>query len=276
MRSSWKGSIGFSIVNVPVSLGGATGDSSLPIHQHAPDGSRIKMKRVSEASGEEVAYKDIQKGYELPDGNVVMLTDEDFDEAYGAVSREAEILMFTAAGNVPDIAKSKPYFVQPGKGGERSYSLLVRVLQNTNKVAIIRFGMHQRKRLGALSATEDGYLMLEQLEWASDVRKPDFAAPNTAVSDAEVEMAAKVVEHMTKTFDHSTVEDDSAAKLNELISRRIEKGQVTGGYVGPAQANGGEQVTDLMATLAAAVKSFEPETAAKPKATRRGSARVSA
>ena len=166
------------MVAIPVSLGVAISSNDIEFHQHAPDGSRIRLKRVAESTGEEVPYADIRKGYDCPDGSVIFLTDEDFAEALGPVSREAEILQFTSALAIPDMAKSTPYFVRPGKGGERAYALLARALAKTRSVAIVKFGLRQRKRLGALSATTDGYLVLEQLEWADDIRKPDFAAPS--------------------------------------------------------------------------------------------------
>lgn len=268
MRSSWKGSIGFSMLSIPVNLGGAVGGNDIETHQYAPDGSKIKYRRVSERTGEEVAYKDIQMGYSCPDGNIVYLTDKDFEEAYGTISREAEILQFADAADVPDIAKSKPFFVQPGKGGEKAYALLVAALRASNKVAIIKFGMRQRKRLGALSPTDDGYLILEQLEWAEDIRKPDFAAPAHLIKDDELAMATTLIDSMTKPFDHNAVTDDSQAKLNELINSRIEKGQVTGGFVA---AKPGEVAMDIMAALKASIDQNKATPPVKKPRTRKAS-----
>ena len=266
MRSSWKGTLGFSMLAIPVNLGGAVGSNDIETHQYAPDGSKIKYRRVSEKTGEEVAYKDIRMGYACPDGNLVFLTDADFEDAYGKVSREAEILMFTDASNVPDMAKSKPFFVQPGKGGEKPYALLVAALRKTGKVAIIKFGMQKRKRLGALSPTDDGYLVLEQLEWAQDIRKPDFAAPDPVIKDVELDMATQLIDSMSKDYDHDAQADDSQAKLNELISSRVERGQVTGGFV--AQRPGADAM-DIMAALTASIEANRPAPAKKTTRTRK-------
>lgn len=269
IRSSWKGSLGFGLLNVPVNLGGAVGSNDIETHQYAPDGSKIRYRRVAESTGEEVQYKDIQTGYSLPDGNVVMLTDKDFEDAYGKLSREAEILMFTDPANVPDIAKSKPFFVQPGKGGEKAYALLVAALRATGKVAIVKFGMQKRKRLGALTPTEDGYLLLEQLEWAQDVKKPDFAAPAPELRDAEVSAAVALIGTMEDEFDYSSVLDDSQVKLNELITARIERGQVTGGFV---TSDRGPAPQDIMAALTASIEAKRPATPVKKPRTRKATA----
>lgn len=252
MRSSWKGSIGFGMLSIPVNLAGAVNDNGdIELHQHAPDGSRIRYKRVSSATGEEVEYKDIRKGYECADGNTVFLTDDDFEAAYGKISREAVILMFAKASDVPDIAKSKPFFIQPQKGAEKAYAVLVQALRKSGTVAVVQVGMRQRKRLATVSPTEDGYLILEQLEWHEDIRKPDFSAPANAVSDSETDMAVNLIETMTQTFTHAEWRDDSREKLNEMIAKRIELGQVTG--TGTADKNTGQAV-DLMSVLAASVK----------------------
>lgn len=269
IRSSWKGSIGFSLLSIPVSMGGAVGGNDIETHQYAPDGSKIKYKRVSEKTGEEVAYKDIQMGYSCPDGNIVFLTDKDFEEAYGTVSRKAEILQFCDASDVPDMAKSKPFFVQPDKGGEKAYAVLVAALRASGKVAIIKFGMRQRKRLGALSPTDDGYLVLEQLEWAEDIRKPDFAAPAHLIKDDELGMATTLINSMSKPFDHASVTDDSQAKLNELINSRIEKGQVTGGYVA---SKPGADAMDIMAALKASIDQNKATPPVKKPRARKASA----
>ncbi len=271
MRYAWAGTLGFGMVVLPVSFGSLIGDSGgIEFHQHAPDGSRIRYIKVAESTGREVAAADIRKGYSCPDGSVIFLTDADFDEAYGPVSREAKILQFTKTSSIPDIAKSKPYVVKPNKGGERAYALLALALRTTGTVAVVSFGVQRRKQLGALSATEDGYLLLEQLTWASDIRQPDFAAPAPELTEAEQTMAVALVEGLTEDFNHSAIADDSQEKLNALLTARIEGKQA----IAVATAPPAIAPADLMAQLTASVAAIkkEPEvlvTATRPPRTRK-------
>ena len=95
MRSIWRGAVSFGLVSIAVKLYSATEDKDIRFHQvHATDGGRVKYKRVCSIDGEEVEYRDIAKGYELPDGQVVILTDEDFDELPLSTRREIEVLEF--------------------------------------------------------------------------------------------------------------------------------------------------------------------------------------
>jgi DNA end-binding protein Ku len=271
-RTSWKGTLGIaSFITVPVGLAGATGSNTdIETHQHAPDGSRIQYKKVSAATGQEVASSDIKMGYDCPDGTVVFLTDEDFEEAFGAVSREAQIITFTDAGNVPDIAKDKPFFIQPSKGGERTYAMLVQALRRSGKVAIVKFGIRRRKRLAAISPTPEGYLILEQLTWDQDIRTPDFAPPMAEFSDKELSLCDQLIEGLSSDYDHSLQRDDSQDKLNALIESRRKAGQVV---MGTPSDKGSEPVPgDLAALLEASVNAQKAKAEpAKPARRRKSS-----
>lgn len=257
IKSAWNGTIGFGMVSIPVVLLKAVGDNDIKFHQHAPDGSRIRMKRVAESTGLEVAAADIRKGYDRADGSVVFLTDDDFAEAFGPASKIAEILYFTSALAVPDIAKSTAYYVKAGQGGDTAYKLLARALNETGTVAIVRYGLRQRKQLGALSATTDGYLMLEQLQWAADIREPGFTPAEPEVSDAHIDMAVKLIGSLTSDFDFAAMHDDSQEKLDALITARIESGQVTAPVTAvPDQAT---SPADLMAMLTASIEASHTE-----------------
>jgi DNA end-binding protein Ku len=251
-RSVWNGSLTVSLLNLPIKLGGASDSDKIELHQvRESDGSRIKMKRTSAADGEEVAYADVRKAYIADDGTPVVITPEDFEEAYGEVSKNAEIVTVTDEVNVPVIAREKPYFVMPDKGGEKVYALLAAALKHAGKVAVVSFAMRERKRLAVLSATDDGYLMLQQLTWAQDIRRPDFPAPAAMYTPEELEMAAGLLATMTGDYDHEAQRDDSQEKLRAIVERKLNGGNK------PAPkpvVRGDEAVTDLMTTLRTAVE----------------------
>lgn len=272
MRNSWAGSVSVGLLSVPVSMGSLVTESSgSALHQFAPDGGRIKIKRVSEKTGQEVAWSDIWMGYESADGTVIAVDDADLEEAFGPVSRTAQIMMFTDAASVPAIAKRAPFVIQPTKGAERAYALLAATLKAMGKVAIVEFGLRQRKRLAEISATDDGYLHLSQLEWADDIKRPDFAAPSAEFSEAELSMARQMVDGFSGDFEHAAAKDDSTAKLNALIQSRLDGTAKPKAEDVAAQRAGA--ALDLMAVLTASVEAArakreqdqpKAETPAKP------------
>lgn len=267
MRAMWSGSFGISLLTIPVKLGAAVSDGDLKLHQHRrSDGSRIKYLRVAEADGAEVPYSEIVKGAETADGSVVLLEDKDLEQAFGEKSRNAKILMFTDPANIPRIAAGKAYVVQPDIGGEKTYALLAGALARTNKVAVVQIALRQRERLGLIYADE-GYLYMESLEWVDDVRKPDFEAPDTEVTDAEAAMADQLVEQMSSNFDFSAYHDESKLRLAELVAAKAEVGQV---FSGPTTGTNSMHIPDVTAALSASISAMKAakETVPEPRPVR--------
>jgi DNA end-binding protein Ku len=274
MRSSWKGSVSAGLLSIPVSVGSTTSDGNgLALHQYAPDGGRIRLKRVSEKSGKEVAYPDIVTGYEAPNGLVIPLSDDDFAEAYGEKSRVAGIEMFADATSIPEEAKDKTYVIKPGEGNGKAYALLAATLRKTGRVAVTEFGIRARKSLAVISE-RDGYLYLTTLLWAEQVTKPDFDAPKWDGSDKELALAEQMVEAYAGTFEHSERHDDAADKLNAMLQARLEGKQKPAAEVA-AERTGA--ALDLVAVLTASVEAARAtreaakpadETPVKPKTAR--------
>jgi DNA end-binding protein Ku len=267
MRSIWSGTIGIGTLVLPVKLGTVTGDESAELHQvRKSDGSRISYRRFAAADGAEVPYSEIAKGYELPDGRTVVLTDEDFAKAYGEKSRNAKILQFVAEDALPRTAAGTSYYVQPGAGGEKAYALLARTMSDTGTAAVVSVAIRQRESLALLYANGDGYLILERLNWAADVKRPDFAAPDVNLSEAELDLAENLVTQMSGPFDWSSFRDESTEKLEKIVRAKAHLGQAVGT---PATRPEGSPTAsqDLEAALRASVAQFktEPKTARKPR-----------
>lgn len=286
MKSMWNGTAGVSLLVFPIKLGSAVGDSKLELHQvRKSDGSRIRYRRYAEAdgpAGEEVRYGDIGKGYEAPDGSIVVLSDEDFEAAYGEKSREAKITMFTDATAVPRIALDSAYHVQPGKGGEKAYALLADAMFRAGKVAIMTIALREREFLAVLSPDEEnpGYLLLTRLTWYADIRRPDFPVPLAQFSDAERAMADQLIEAHSGIFSHSGYRDESQERLTAIVQAKIEANQVIAAAT-PAQAStahsGPQQAMDLMTMLRGSVDAANAAKApVKAKRTRKPKATVAA
>ena len=251
MRSMWTGTLTAGMVTFPVRLGTAvTETGALELHQvRRSDGSRVRYQAVAEADGARVYPSEVTRGFETQTGEIVMLTDADFTEAYGDADKNARVTRFTRTGSVPRTAKRASYIVQPGAGGEQAYALLARVMEARAVEGVVEIMLRNKMAVGLLYASA-GYLTLELLEWATQVRTPDFAAPVTE-NPALEQLASDMVAEMTGEFNWPALVNSGEERLRAIIQARIENGQVTGT---PAPARGAvTPPQDLMAALEASV-----------------------
>ncbi|MFP5370998.1 MAG: Ku protein [Actinomycetes bacterium] len=253
MRSIWRGAVSFGLVSIGVKLYSATEDKDIRFHQvHATDGGRIKYKRVCSIDGEEVEYADIAKGYELPDGQVVILTDEDFDELPLSTRREIEVLQFVDQDEIDPIHFEKTYYLEPEGPAARPYVLLRDALQNAGQVAITKIAIRQRESLAALRV-RDGVLVLHTMRWPDEIRTPDFAFldEDISVRPQELKMAEALIASMTGEFDAAAFTDDYREAMTALLEAKQSGGEV---QQVPEVADDGAAVVDLMSALRRSVE----------------------
>ncbi|MCU1613477.1 MAG: end-binding protein Ku [Frankiales bacterium] len=253
MRSIWRGAVSFGLVSIGVKLYSATEDHDIRFHQvHAPDGGRIKYKRVCSIDGEEVEYSDIAKGYELPDGQLVILTDEDFDELPLPTRREIEVLEFVDQDEIDPIHYEKTYYLEPDAPATRPYVLLRDALENAGRVAITKIAIRQRESLAALRV-RDGVLVLHTMRWPDEIRRPDFGFldEDVTVRAQELQMAEALISSMSGEFDPSEFSDDYTAAMTALLEAKQSGGEV---QPVPETADPGAAVVDLMSALRRSVE----------------------
>jgi DNA end-binding protein Ku len=253
MRSIWRGAVSFGLVSIGVKLYSATEDRDIRFHQvHATDGGRIKYQRVCSIDGEPVEYAEIAKGYELSDGQLVILTDEDFDELPLSTRREIDVLEFVDQDQIDPIQFEKTYYLEPDGPATRPYVLLRDALENAGQVAITKIAVRQRESLAALRVRE-GVLVLHTMRWPDEIRKPDFAFldEDISVRPQELQMAEALISSMSGDFDPGEFTDDYRAAMESLIEAKT-----TGGDVQPVPevADTGAAVVDLMSALRASVE----------------------
>src|SRR5580698_4242354 len=288
MRSMWKGAISFGLVMIPIKLYAATEQKDIAFRQvHREDGGRIRFRRVCSIDGQEVPYEDVAKGYELPTGEMVVLTDEDLADLPLPTTRSIEVLHFLPAEQLDSILLNRSYFVEPEAAGARAYVLLRDSLERSGKVALALVALRQRESLATLR-TRDGLLVLETLLWPDEVRTPDFPflEDDIEVRSQELKMAASLIESMTVDFDPDEYHDGYREALQELVNAKVEGREV----IQPeGEGGGGAEPTSLAdalkASLAAAqgprqagevtaeVKEPRPEIEGGTKARRSGAAR---
>ena len=189
--------------------------------------SPIHFKRVSEKSGREVPWEQIRKGY-LYNDHYVLLENEDFEAASPKKSKIIEIEAFVDEEEIDDMYFETPYFLEPGKGGEKAYQLLVKALQKTKKSGLSRFVMRTKEHLSIIRPKEN-YLVLQQLRFEEELRSAeDLKIPSgVRISTEEMNMAASLIKQYTKKFDITKYEDEYKKELMKIIKSKASGKKVT-------------------------------------------------
>jgi DNA end-binding protein Ku len=252
VRAIWKGAVSFGLVSIPVKLYTATEEKDVSFHQvHREDGGRIRYKRVCQIDGEEVAYADIAKGYELPSGETVVITDEDLADLPLTSSRVVDVLSFVPLEQVDPIYFAKSYYLEPDKTATKPYVLLRDALEKAESVALVKVAIRTRESLATLRV-RDGVLVLETMVWPDEVRTPDFGFldEDITVRPQELAMAESLIESMSADFDPDQYHDEYRGALEQVIEAKVEGREVV---EQPVQEEETGSVVDLMAALRASV-----------------------
>jgi DNA end-binding protein Ku len=254
MRSIWKGSISFGLVSIAVKVYSATEEKDIAFHQvHREDGGRIKYKRICSIDGEEVPYNDIAKGFELPDGDMVVLTDDDLAELPLTSSREIDVLQFVPLDQVDPIYFNKSYYLEPDPRAAKAYVLLRDTLEKSGRVAVVKVALRRREALATLRVRA-GVITLETMLWPDEIRRPDFGFldEDVDVRPAEIAMANGLVESLSGDFDPADYTDQYRAALESVVEAKIEgRDLVPAPDTTEAEASG--TVVDLVAALQASI-----------------------
>ncbi|MDF5755495.1 Ku protein [Spongiactinospora sp. TRM90649] len=264
MRSIWKGAISFGLVTIPVKLYSATEQRDVTFHQvHRADGGRIRYKRVCTVDGEEVAYADIAKGYELATGEIVVLTDEDFEDLPLSTSRRIDVLQFTPAEQIDPIYFAKSYYLEPDAQGAKPYVLLRDALERSGQVAVVKIALRQRESLATLRV-RDGIFVLETMLWPDEIRGAEFGFldEDIDVRPQELKMAESLIDTMASDFEPSEYHDSYREALQKVIEAKVEGREVVQPEAGEEEAG---PAVDLMAALRASVDAAKKEREGTPR-----------
>lgn len=268
-RAVWTGSLSFGLVNVPVALFSATEEKSIRFNQfQAGTSDRIRNKRVNERTGDEVAYQDIAKGYDLGGGEYVILTSEEIASVAPGRSRTIDVSGFVDLAEIDPVYFDRPYYLAPpskggAKGGERAYALLRDAMMQANKVALATIVMREKQYLVAIRPREDA-LVLETLLYADEVRTPveeiDTLPVEAEWTERELEMAELLIDSMTTAWDPRAYRDTYRERLEGLIEQK-RAGEVVS--VEPP-APEGAPVVDLLQALEASIRATRGDGAGRP------------
>jgi DNA end-binding protein Ku len=257
MRPLWKGAITFGLVTIPVSLYPATRSEELKFKMlRKSDHSPINYKRVAEADGKEVQWKEIVKGYEYEKGKYVILKEEDFTRVDVEATQTVDIINFVEIDDVDPLLFYKPYYLEVGKGGDKAYVLLREALVKSGNIAIAKVVIRARQHLAAIKPQKNG-LMLELMHFPSElIDVSEFKAPaQKTVSKAEMRMAEQLIESLTTDWRPEQYTDEYRDALENLIEEKIEHGDKAAPP--PSQKRRPPNVVDLVSVLQKSIQQSE-------------------
>jgi DNA end-binding protein Ku len=271
-RSIWTGSIGFGLVSVPVKLYSALSPKTVRFHQlHASDHVRIQQKRVCPADGQEVAFDEIVKGYEIAPEQYVVVEPEELAALEPEKGRTIAIQDFVDLAQIDPVYYDRPYYLVPAQGGENAYQLLLGAMRDTQKVAIARVVMRGKEHLVAIRPMDD-VLAMATMNFADEVLTPDLLeelpSEQAELSKRERDIAHQLVESLAVPFEADRYHDTYRQAMLDLIERKAQGKTIQSK---PAAA---PKMTapDLMSALQASLDDARKRGGASPKRKRAAAA----
>jgi DNA end-binding protein Ku len=254
-RAIWSGAISFGLVNIPVKLYSAVSRKTVRFHQiDAESGQRIRQQRINPASGEEVPYEQIVKGYEIGPDRYVTISPDELDALEPQKTRTIDIEDFVDLVEIDPIYYDHPYYLAPDTGAGKAYKLLLDAMEDAGKVAIARVVIRSKENLVAIRP-HDGVLTMETMLFADEVISPDSleelaaADGDQKTSDRELEMAKQLIDSLSGEFEPEKYRDEYRERVLELIERKAQGETV----VVEAPPEEPKKVPDLMSALEASI-----------------------
>lgn len=260
MRTLWKGSISFGLVNVPIKMFTATAKESISFRQlHTKCSSPITYQKYCPRCEEVVESDAIVSGYEYEKGKYVILKDEDFDNIPVASTRTIDIVDFVELTEIDPVFYSKSYYLSPSEGGEKAYLLLSQALKETSKVAVAKITIRDKESLACVRVLENGTICLETMFFPAEVRNSDELrigdlVNKIKISDAEMKMAIQLISSLSTHFTPEKYTDEYREELLKIIRAKVEGAEV---HLPERTVSG--KVVDLMDALRASLELAQKE-----------------
>ncbi|MDX3249334.1 Ku protein [Streptomyces sp. ME18-1-4] len=252
VRSIWNGAISFGLVSIPIKLVNATESHSISFRQiHLEDGGRIRYRKVCELDEREVSSTEIGKGYEDADGTIIPITDDDLAHLPIPTAKTIEIVAFVPADRIDPLQMDAAYYLQAGGApAAKPYALLREALKRSNKVAIAKYALRGRERLGMLRVVGDAIAM-HGLLWPDEVRAPEGVAPDTSVTvrDKELDLADALMDTLGEV-DLEDLHDEYREAVEEVVAAKAAGETLREAPAAPSSG----KVLDLMAALEKSVR----------------------
>jgi DNA end-binding protein Ku len=266
----WKGSIAFGLVNIPVELYSATRDHRPKFRLlHAKDEEPVRYERVCQKEGKPVAWDELVKGYEYAKGQFVVLSKDDFKTAALEKTKTIDIIDFVDPTEVDERYYETPYYLQAGKGADRSYALLREAIRESGRIGIAKIILRDAQHLAAVEAIGDA-LVLTMMRFADELADlSEFTFPRKAeIRAAELKMARQLIDNLVAKWDPAKYTDEYLQNLMRVINAKMKgkKPRLVDDDHTPKQA----EVVDLMARLRASLEGKPARGSAKAPAASKG------
>ncbi|WRZ95942.1 Ku protein [Streptomyces sp. NBC_01007] len=253
VRSIWNGAISFGLVSIPIKVVNATESHAISFRQiHLGDGGRIRYRKVCELEDSEVSTAEIGKAYEDADGTLIPITDEDLASLPIPTARTIEIVAFVPADRIDPLQMDTAYYLAAnGVPAAKPYVLLREALKRSQKVAVAKFALRGRERLGMLRVVDD-VIAMHGLLWPDEIRATGEVAPDAAITvrDKEVDLADALMDTLGEV-DLDDLHDDYREAVEELVTAKAEGNEAA---AAPTGEETGGKVLDLMAALEKSVR----------------------
>jgi DNA end-binding protein Ku len=262
-RSIWTGAISFGLVTVPVKLYSAVNRKTVRFNQlNAKTGSRIAQKRVDASTGEEVAYEDLVKGYEIASDRYVVIEPGELESVQPAKTKTIDIEDFVDLVDIDPIFYDHPYYLAPAAGGAKPYRLLLEAMRETGKVAIAKVVIRQKESLVAIRALPDhDVLEMATMLFSDEIVDPDRLddipeADDVKTNDRELAIAKQLVESLAGEFEPEKYHDTYREAVLEMIERKAAGEEIA---IQP-ETEEAAPVPDLMSALKASLDAVRERT----------------
>jgi DNA end-binding protein Ku len=253
-RAIWTGAISFGLVNIPVRLYTATSSHDVAFHQfEEKTGQRIHLKRVAERTGREVPFQKIVKGYEVSKGKVVLVEPKELQALEPKKTRSIDLEMFVDMHQIDPIYWDQTYYVGPesSPGARKSYDLLRRAMEETERVGIGRFVMRTKEYLTTIRPLGGG-LALETMFYPDEIREQSEVVGSGgkgAVSSRELDMARQLIRSLEEDWDPKKLKDTYRDRVMDLIKKKARGEEIVSEPVDEPEG----KVVDLMEALKASL-----------------------
>jgi DNA end-binding protein Ku len=253
-RSIWSGSLSFGLVNIPVKLYSAISPKDIHFHLlHAADGVRIQQKRVCPADGKEVPYENLVKGYEIAPGQYVVVRPEELEALDPKATHTIDIADFVSLPEIDPIHFEHSYYIVPNAGAEKAYMLLLRAMNEANRVAIARMVLRTKEYLVAIRPV-GRVLSVVTLLYPDEVvpaeTLPNLPRENVDVNPRELAMAQQLIASLSTDFKPDRYHDEYRDRVLALIERKAQGQEVV---TQPDQQPPTAKVINLMEALEASL-----------------------
>jgi DNA end-binding protein Ku len=267
----WKGSIAFGLVNIPVELYSATRDHRPKFRLlHAKDEEPVRYERVCQKEGKPVAWEDLVKGYEYAKGQFVVITKDDFKTAALEKTKTIDIIDFVDPKEIDERYFETPYYLQAGKGADRSYALLREAIRDSGRIGIAKVILREAQHLAAVEAIGDA-LVLTMMRFAdelADLQEFTFPKKTADIRPAELKMARQLIDNLAADWDPEKYTDEYKQNLMRVINAKMKgkRPKLVADDHTPKQA----EVVDLMARLRASLEGGKAAGSSKKPAASKG------